>query len=284
MIGKILKVKDINAAFNKKAKEVSVFACFTHVKYSDNYIIYADNNDYQSGILHCGTVYIKGNTIVIFDVKQDKENIILDYVNKIINNVNDNEYSAINISNMTEVEIVSNNDKNVGKDLLVKLDELTIPKEVVDASEEDNNESLGFLYFVLIIFLFLLAGSIYIYFNKDKYLKQYDKVVCTIDSSDESEEYKYSDKLYLEFDQKKELRYLSHDISYKFYEKSDYNNFKYTNLWAENKMDDYKFNDSELTFTYTSSGKTIEDYELMTSYDEVVGYYKSNGYECVEEE
>ncbi len=284
MIGKILKVKDINAAFNKKAKEVSVFACFTHVKYSDNYIIYADNNDYQSGILHCGTVYIKGNTIVIFDVKQDKENIIFDYVNKIINNVNDNEYSAINISNMTEVEIVSNNDKNVGKDLLVKLDELTIPKEVVDASEEDNNESLGFLYFVLIIFLFLLAGSIYIYFNKDKYLKQYDKVVCTIDSSDESEEYKYSDKLYLEFDQKKELRYLSHDISYKFYEKSDYNNFKYTNLWAENKMDDYKFNDSELTFTYTSSGKTIEDYELMTSYDEVVGYYKSNGYECVEEE
>ena len=284
MIGKILKVKDINAAFNKKAKEVSVFACFTHVKYSDNYIIYADNNDYQSGILHCGTVYIKGNTIVIFDVKQDKENIILDYVNKIINNVNDNEYSAINISNMTEVEIVSNNDKNVGKDLLVKLDELTIPKEVVDASEEDNNESLGFLYFVLIIFLFLLAGSIYIYFNKDKYLKQYDKVVCTIDSSDESEEYKYSDKLYLEFDQKKELRYLSHDISYKFYEKSDYNNFKYTNLWAENKMDDYKFNDSELTFTYTSSGKTIEDYELMTSYDEVVGYYKSNGYECGEEE
>ena len=284
MIGKILKVKDINAAFNKKAKEVSVFACFTHVKYSDNYIIYADNNDYQSGILHCGTVYIKGNTIVIFDVKQDKENIILDYVNKIINNVNDNEYSAINISNMTEVEIVSNNDKNVGKDLLVKLDELTIPKEVVDASEEDNNESLGFLYFMLIIFLFFLAGSIYIYFNKDKYLKQYDKVVCTIDSSDESEEYKYSDKLYLEFDQKKELRYLSHDISYKFYEKSDYNNFKYTNLWAENKMDDYKFNDSELTFTYTSSGKTIEDYELMTSYDEVVGYYKSNGYECVEEE
>ena len=153
MIGKILKVKDINAAFNKKAKEVSVFACFTHVKYSDNYIIYADNNDYQSGILHCGTVYIKGNTIVIFDVKQDKENIIFDYVNKIINNVNDNEYSAIDISNMTEVEIISKNDKNVGNDLLVKLDELTIPKEVVDASEEENNESLGFLYFMLIIFL-----------------------------------------------------------------------------------------------------------------------------------
>lgn len=284
MIGKILKVKDINAAFNKKAKEVSVFACFTHVKYNDNYIVYADNNDYQSGMLYYGTVYIKGNTIVIFDVKQDKENIILDYVNKIINNVNDNEYSAIDISNMTEVEIVSKNDKNVGKDLLVKLDELTIPKEVVDASEEENNESLGFLYFMLIIFLFLLAGSIYIYFNRDKYLKQYDKVICTIDSSDESEEYKYSDKLYLEFDQKKELRYLSHDISYKFYEKSDYNNFKYTNLWAENKMDDYKFNDNELIFTYTNSGKTIEDYELMTSYDEVVGYYKSNGYECVEEE
>lgn len=284
MIGKILKVKDINAAFNKKAKEVSVFACFTHVKYSDNYIIYADNNDYQSGILRYGTVYIKGNTIVIFDVKQDKENIIFDYVNKIINNVNDNEYSAIDISNMTEVEIISKNDKNVGKDLLVKLDELTIPKEVVDASEEENNESLGFLYFMLIIFLFLLAGSIYIYFNKDKYLKQYDKVLCTIDSSNESEEYKYSDKLYLEFDQKKELRYLSHDVSYKFYEKRDYNNFKYTNLWAENKMDDYKFNDNELIFTYTSSGKSIENYELMTSYNEVVGYYKSNGYECVEEE
>ena len=284
MIGKILKVKDINAAFNKKAKEVSVFACFTHVKYSDNYIVYADNNDYQSGILRYGTVYIKGNTIVIFDVKQDKENIIFDYVNKIINNVNDNEYSAIDISNMTEVEIISKNDKNVGKDLLVKLDELTIPKEVVDASEEENNESLGFLYFMLIIFLFLLAGSIYIYFNKDKYLKQYDKVLCTIDSSNESEEYKYSDKLYLEFDQKKELRHLSHDVSYQFYNKGDYNSFKYTNLWAENRMDDYKFNDNELIFTYTSSGKSIENYELMTSYDEVVGYYKSNGYECVEEE
>ena len=49
-------------------------------------------------------------------------------------------------------------------------------------------------------------------------------------------------------------------------------------------MDDYKFNDNELIFTYTSSGKSIENYELMTSYDEVVGYYKSNGYECVEEE
>ena len=95
---------------------------------------------------------------------------------------------------------------------------------------------------------------------------------------------KFGDKLYLEFDQKKELRYLSHDVSYQFYNKSDYNSFKYTNLWAENKMDDYKFNDNELIFTYTSSGKSIENYELMTSYDEVVGYYKSNGYECVEEE
>ena len=282
MIGKILKVKDINMAFNEKTKKVSVFTCFTHVKYSDNYIIFADYDNYKNGILYYGTVYIKGNTVVIFDIKQDKENIVFDFVNKITSGANDSEYSIINISNMTEVEIISKNEKNVGSELLNKLDELTIPKEVVDASEEERNESLGFLYFMLIIFLFLLAGSIYLYFNKDKYLKQYDKVVCTL--SNTSDGYKYIDKLYLEFDSKNELRYLSHDASYQFDNKSDYNNFKYTNLWTENKMSDYNFDDSKLIFTYTNSSKTIEGYELMTSYEEVIGYYKSNGYDCIKEE
>lgn len=282
MIGKILKVKDINMAFNEKAKKVSVFTCFTHVKYSDNYIAFADYDNYKNGILYYGTVYIKGNTVVIFDIKQDKENIVFDFVNKITSGANDSEYSIINISNMTEVEIISKNEKNVGSELLNKLDELTIPKEVVDASEEERNESLGFLYFMLIIFILLLGGSIYLYFNKDKYLKQYDKVVCTLSNTNDG--YKYSDKLYLEFDSKNELRYLNHDVSYQFDNKNDYNNFKYTNLWAENKMSDYNFDDSKLIFTYTNSSKTIEDNELMTAYDEVIGYYKSNGYDCIKEE
>ena len=269
-------------AFNEKAKKVSVFTCFTHVKYSDNYIIFADYDNYKNGILYYGTVYIKGNTVVIFDIKQDKENIVFDFVNKITSGANDSEYSIINISNMTEVEIISKNEKNVGSELLNKLDELTIPKEVVDASEEERNESLGFLYFMLIIFILLLGGSIYLYFNKDKYLKQYDKVVCTLSNTNDG--YKYSDKLYLEFDSKNELRYLNHDVSYQFDNKNDYNNFKYTNLWAENKMSDYNFDDSKLIFTYTNSSKTIEDNELMTAYDEVIGYYKSNGYDCIKEE
>ncbi len=282
-MGKILKVKDINAAFNKKEKKVSVFACFTHVKYSDNYIVYSDYSNYQNGILYYGTVYIKGNTIVIFDVKKDKENIALDYVNKIINNVNDMEYRAIDISNINDVEIVSSSNRNVGMNFLVKLDELTIPKKVVDISEEENKESIGFLYFVLIIFIFLLVGSVYIYFNKDKYLKQYDKVICTINSIDKSEEYKYIDKLYIEFNKKKELRYLRHDVSYQFYNKSDYNNFKYTNLWIDNKIESYNFNDNDLVFSYSNSDEVIENNELITSYDEVVEYFKNNGYECIEE-
>ena len=282
-MGKILKVKDINAAFNKKEKKVSVFACFTYVKYSDNYIVYSDYSNYQNGILYYGTVYIKGNTIVIFDVKKDKENIALDYVNKIINNVNDMEYRTIDISNINDVEIVSSSNRNVGMNFLVKLDELTIPKKVVDISEEENKESIGFLYFVLIIFIFLLVGSVYIYFNKDKYLKQYDKVICTINSIDKSEEYKYIDKLYIEFNKKKELRYLRHDVSYQFYNKSDYNNFKYTNLWIDNKIESYNFNDNDLVFSYSNSDEVIENNELITSYDEVVEYFKNNRYECIEE-
>lgn len=282
MIGKVLKVKDINIAFNEKAKKVSVFTCFTHVKYSDNYIIFSDYDNYKNGILYYGTVYMKGNTVVIFDIKQDKENIVFDFVKKITDNANDSEYNIIDISNMTEVEIISKNEKDVGSELLNRLDELTIPKEVVDASEEENNESLSFLYFMLIIFLFLLAGAIYLYFNKDQYLKQYDMIVCSLNNI--NDDYNYSDKLYLEFDSKNELRYLNHDVSYQFDNKSDYDNFKYTNLWVENKMDNYNFDDSKLIFTYTNGSKTIEGYELMTSYDEVLGYYKSNGYDCIKEE
>lgn len=283
MIGKILKVKDINMAFNKKEKRVSVFACFTHVKYSDNYIIFGDYNNYKNGILYCGSVYIKGDTLVIFDVKEDKMDIVIDFVNKVCSGTDDVEYEAINITNITDVEIVSKSDRNVGSDVLNKLDELTIPKDIVDISEEENKESLSFLYFMLVVNIFLLVGSIYVYFNKNMFFNNYDSVVCTLNGVEDIG-YRYSDKIYLEFDKKRELRYLKHDISYQFNDKSEYNNFKYNNLWVEFKIDDYKFDDDKLVFSYVNSGKLIDNYELMTSYDEVLGYYKSNGYECLKEE
>ena len=71
MIGKILKIKDVNMSFNQKEKNIVVFACFSHVKYNENYIVFTNKDEYGKGILYYGTIHTKDNTIIIFDVKQD---------------------------------------------------------------------------------------------------------------------------------------------------------------------------------------------------------------------
>lgn len=283
MIGKILKIKDVNMSFNQKEKNIVVFACFSHVKYNENYIIFTNKDEYGKGILYYGTIHTKDNTIIIFDVKQDKENVIFDFINKLTSNFNYAEYKVIDITNFTQAEIISNNEKNVGSDFLTKLDNLTIEKPKVDLILDEKKETLAYLYFTLIVFIILLFGAIYIYINRDIYLKRYENVACTLNNVDDELNANYSEKIYLRFNQKSELTTIKHNISYEFYNKKDYNNFKYNNMWIEYDIDKYKFDDDKLMFIYNNTDNVDDNYKLITSYDEVISYYEELGYKCFKE-
>lgn len=279
MIGKTLKIKDINMSFKQKAQYVSVFACFSHLKYNESYIIYSKKDEYNKGILYMGTIHIKNDSIIIFDVKEEKQNIILDFVNKLISNEYHNEYSVIDISNINDIEIVSVSSRVISTDIINNLDNLTIEKPKIDKASEEKNETLAYLYFTLFIFIGLFACAIYFVLNQDKYFKPDKNVICTLSSYSEEVKANYEENVYLTFSKGEDLSKINRQIKYTFDSETEYNYFKYNNLWSEFNIVSYKFDDDNKTFIYNDNFTT-----LITQYDELINYYTDLDYNCSVEE
>ena len=126
MAGKILKISSNDLYGNVDDRLVTVFACFEHTKYMNNYVVFSidDNNK-----LCYGSIHLKKDSLVIFNVKQTVKKYIDEFLDEYINDKMDG-YKLIDINNINKVELVSYNEMDYDK--IQILDDKSIEKIILD--------------------------------------------------------------------------------------------------------------------------------------------------------
>ena len=106
--GKILKIISNDLYGNVDERQVVVFSCFQHIKYMNNYVIFAFLDEYKNNKLYYGSIHLKNDTLVIFSVKEEIKKYIVGFVDEFLSN-NLNEFKILNIDNIDRVQLVSYN-------------------------------------------------------------------------------------------------------------------------------------------------------------------------------
>ena len=276
MNGKILKVSSNDLYGNTDDREVVVFAGFNHLKYMNRYVIFAFQDKYSENKLCYGSVHLKKDSLVTFSINDNS--VITEFIKQYLeNNLNTQEYEIIDISNISKVELVSYSEMEFDK--LNELDALSIKREI-QTETEDNNKKHSFLYFLLFVMLLLLGAIIYVHFNPDVLKVKLKTINCTMDSYNHKIELKYKSNVDITFNKDEKLRKIDKIDIYTFTNRDMYNDFKDNNKQNEyfNITGGYKYNDELLELRIIHEENLIID-----SYQEVLEYFKKEGYSCIED-
>lgn len=278
MNGKILKISSNDLYGNVDDRQVVVFATFMHVKYMNRYIIFTFKDEYDKKKLYFGSVHVKENSLVVFTVRNEVIEYISEFVNQYLNSsVDKKEYEIIDISKIEKVELVSYNDMEC--DNLLKLDELSIVKEIKDNENIETEKKPVFLYMLLVFLILLLVGVTYLYLNPEAFMVEYKVLNCNISKFNNELDMSYDKDITVRFDDNDKVTNIEVIDSYIFSTNEIYQDFKINNKQNEYFNIDgvYKYDDDNLELKVIYNDKSIID-----SYDEMLGYLEKEGYDCIE--
>lgn len=278
MIGKILKISSNDLYGNVDDRHVAVFAAFNHLRYMNKYVIFTFEGEFNKKKLYYGSLHLKDNSMVIFSVNEATKKFIDAFVDSYLRgNVDPREYSLIDISNTSKVELVSYNERDF--DYLNELDRMSIARANADDNENTSGKRRGFLYFLLILMLALLGGISYLYFFPEKFTTEYNMLECQAELNNQQINMDYVIKKVFKFDKEDKIRSLSVLETYTFGNSNDYTEFKENHREREyfNINGDYQYDDDNLTLKLIYTENSIVD-----NFTELKSYMKSEGYKCQE--
>lgn len=277
MNGKVLKISNNDLNGNNDERKIAVFAAFIHKKYMNKYAIFAFENELDKKKLAFGSIHLKNDSLVTFDVRPNEKDFINTFVSQYLDNkIDESEYEIIDISNISKIELVSYGQEDFDK--LADLDKLSI-KRVVNNEEADNKKGYGMLYFIIMVLILLLGGITYLYFNPDLFDVELKQLNCSKEGFNETVELNYTSEAELKFNRKDEIDTFHKIDTYTFNNEEDYLNFKGNNEESKyfNINGAYKYNDNKLELKLIYTDKLV-----IYKYDEVLKYLENNGYTCVE--
>ena len=277
MNGKVLKISNNDLNGNNDDRKIAVFAAFIHKKYMNKYAIFAFENELDKKKLAFGSIHLKNDSLVTFDVRPNEKDFINTFVSQYLDNkIDESEYEIIDISNISKIELVSYGQEDFDK--LADLDKLSI-KRVVNNEEADNKKGYGMLYFIIMVLILLLGGITYLYFNPDLFDVELKQLNCYKEGFNEIVELNYTSEAELKFNRKDEIDTFNKIDTYKFNNEEDYLKFKGNNEESKyfNINGAYKYNDNKLELKLIYTDKLV-----IYKYDEVLKYLENNGYTCVE--
>ena len=276
MTGKVLKVDSNDLYGNADDRLVRVYACFEHTKYMNNYVVFSFDGDMNK--LHYGSLHLKNNSLVVFEVKDNVNKYIDEFLTEYMNNKLDN-YKIIDIKDKKKIELVSYNSMDY-KDIDL-LDDKAILKVVLNEVEEVTEKKPVFLYVVIFLLIVLGLGITLLYFKPELFMVKYKYLECTNRIYDDNIGLFYKVDKKVMFDKNDKVDYAEVVRTYGFLDSASYNSFKNNNdynMYFTNG-EGYKFIDNELVFKVFYNEKTVID-----DYEEMFTYMKREGYSCVERE
>lgn len=294
MNGKVLKVVEYNLTFGATDRYVNVYGVFKYTKNNNLYIIYSDPNPTYNYISY-GSSYIKNNSILsLATTKKEEEEIVKEYIFKIINQEPTKDFEFISLDSIEEIEIIGSNKIEVKEDVLKSLINLTIPKP---KKEEIENQSIKpkkkkFHKITFLLLIILISGSIYFFMtkNNDKTTEVKDSIktfICTKEYQSNTLDAKIKEENTYHFSLQENLEYIEGTKEYQFSSKDSYQDFIQNgtfNKYIEEDEKNSSFSQDEENNIFKTNLKTIVDssYNKPTNYEEALSREKADGYSCQE--
>lgn len=279
MTGKILKMglNDLNG--NSDERKVVVFAAFEHIKYMNNYAIFAFEGEYGKNKLCYGSIHIKDNSLIVFSVSNEVKKYIDQFIEEYMSSKLV-DFKILDINEIEKVEMVSYSEMNYDK--LQLLDDKSIirvtPKNDNNKSEDSKPVFLYILVFILILFG---IGLTLLYLYPDMFAIKYKELVCTNNLYDEDMMLNYDIDKDIKFDRNDKVVSIDVIKNYTFLDSNSYYEFKENDRHLEyfNSGEGYKYLDVGLNLRVFYKEKSVID-----DYDEMLGYLKREGFNCIEKE
>lgn len=290
MNGKVIKVKSNNYEFGAHDRYVNILGCFKYMPNGNIYIVYSDI-DTKYNIIYYGSGHVRETQALCMLIRNiSEEEIIKEYIFKIINKENLDNFQFISIENIEGIELIGSSKFEVKPEILNSLIDIVIPKkEVKEEIKEEikpkkkKKTSKTILIFLLLIII--IGVTFYLFGNKPKDRTE-KNITCTKTYkhdtliADIEETNKYN------FNVNDNLESINTTLNYQF------NSESYQDFILRGTIHKYVPSSIEGTwtkddnnYTFKTITKEIVDtsYNKPTDYEEVLSYYKNKGFTCTEE-
>lgn len=275
MIGKQIRLNDYKFTYGRETIYLNVYGAFKNKKNGNKYVIYS----YDNSKLYFGSLFIRNKEIIVMIPKEDESEIVKKFTYSILDNKLSDDFEVISLDDIDSIQIIDETlcDFNVD---MSKLYDITIPKPKVEKEEIKPNKkiSIASIFFVLlfvVIILFFFVNPEVIFGKNKEYscIKSYlhDELPASV-----------NEEVVLVFNGKDNINSIDVKTDYVFSDAQYYKDFKDKSYFYDyfKEGDTYKFEDTTYTYRLFSKIDTDEDYFMPSKLDDLVSYYRNNGYEC----
>lgn len=275
MIGKQIRLNDYKFTYGRETIYLNVYGAFKNKKNGNKYVIYS----YDNSRLYFGSLFIRNKEIIVMIPKEDESEIVKKFTYSILDNKLSDDFEAISLDDIDSIQIIDETlcDFNVD---MSKLYDITIPKPKVEKEENKPNKKISIasiffvLFFVVIILFFFVNPEVI--FGKNK------EYSCTKSYLHDELPASVNEEVVLVFNGKDNINSIDVKTDYVFSDAQYYKDFKDKSYFYDyfKEGDTYKFEDTTYTYRLFSKIDTNEDYFMPSKLDDLVSYYRNNGYEC----
>ena len=130
MNGKKVKVKQSNLQFGAVDRYVNILGCFKYKTNGNVYIIYSDiDNKYN--VIYYGSGHVRYDLSLCMPIRDKikEEEIIKEYIFKVVNDEVLDNFELINLDNVNDIEIIDSTKLDLKSEVLNNLIDKVLPKE-----------------------------------------------------------------------------------------------------------------------------------------------------------
>lgn len=275
MIGKQIRLNDYKFTYGRETIYLNVYGAFKNKKNGNKYVIYS----YDNSRLYFGSLFIRNKEIIVMIPKEDESEIVKKFTYSILDNKLSDDFEVISLDDIDSIQIIDETlcDFNVD---MSKLYDITIPKPKVEKEEIKPNKkiSIASIFFVLLFVVIIL----FFFVNPEVIFGKNKEYSCTKSYLHDELPASVNEEVVLVFNGKDNINSIDVKTDYVFSDAQYYKDFKDKSYFYDyfKEGDTYKFEDTTYTYRLFSKIDTNEDYFMPSKLDDLVSYYKNNGYEC----
>ena len=275
MIGKQIRLNDYKFTYGRETIYLNVYGAFKNKKNGNKYVIYS----YDNSRLYFGSLFIRNKEIIVMIPKEDESEIVKKFTYSILDNKLSDDFEVISLDDIDSIQIIDETlcDFNVD---MSKLYDITIPKPKVEKEEIKSNKkiSIASIFFVLLFVVIIL----FFFVNPEVIFGKNKEYSCTKSYLHDELPASVNEEVVLVFNGKDNINSIDVKTDYVFSDAQYYKDFKDKSYFYDyfKEGDTYKFEDTTYTYRLFSKIDTNEDYFMPSKLDDLVSYYKNNGYEC----
>lgn len=291
MNGKVLKVVEYDLKFGGNARMLNVFGVFKYNATGSMYIVYADA-DMSNYVIYYSSAHVKNNSILAMNCRDRKEEeIIKEYIYKVTNGEDLSAFTMISLTEIEGVEIIASSHFEVKPEIFMSLVDKTIPKPSVQeetaVSKKKKNPLKTFLLFLIFVAIIGVGGYFYFATLNSPNEGVAKKIVCEKSYPHSELQATVEEMRTYNFNYNDELQFVDKVLLYQFSSEEEYQEVMskgiYYHYMPSALVDGgFKPDDEGYNFKMITKERVDDNYREPTNYEEVMNYYKRNGFNCSE--